>query len=266
MQAQAVSRAHPPRIDARSGAKQEQEVVRNGVAEKSSIQVCGPSHGQTRRAPLNSPAATEAGAPSRRIPERLPQQLATSARPLATVPAAVRGSTRCAELQPLPTPSPSVAFFLVCCPQCGWQVRPRPSASQGSPSLEPIALHVHASRIAFALRRTGHTRGEYQRCRNCAPGMGHYSGSCTGRKPPQVEARWSGRGSRQTRLEAHHAVSQNEAPRYYATCGPLDESGRGCCRIIKFASTLGVRMLKIQRSANGRVVFTLSGRIEAADA
>ena len=30
--------------------------------------------------------------------------------------------------------------------------------------------------------------------------------------------------------------------------------------------TLGVCMLKIQRSANGRVVFTLSGRIEAEDA
>jgi hypothetical protein len=29
--------------------------------------------------------------------------------------------------------------------------------------------------------------------------------------------------------------------------------------------TLGVCMLKIQRSANGRVVFTLSGRIEAED-
>src|SRR5713101_9363502 len=70
--AQAVSKAHPPRIDARSGAKQEQEVVRNGVAEKSSIQVCGPSHGQTRRAPLNSPDVIEEGAPSRRIPERLP--------------------------------------------------------------------------------------------------------------------------------------------------------------------------------------------------
>jgi anti-anti-sigma regulatory factor len=30
-------------------------------------------------------------------------------------------------------------------------------------------------------------------------------------------------------------------------------------------TTLGVRVLKIQRSANGRVVFTLSGRIEAED-
>src|SRR5713101_167224 len=182
--AQAVSRAHPPRIDARSGAKQEQEVVRNCVAEKSSIQVCGPSHGQTRRAPANSSAVTGGGAPWRRIPGRSPLQLATSARPLATVLAAARGSTRCAGPQPLPTPSASAPSFLVCCKQRGWQARPRPSASQGSPSLEPIALHVHASRIAFALRRTGHTRGECQRCRNCAPGMGHYSGSCTGRKPP----------------------------------------------------------------------------------
>jgi anti-anti-sigma regulatory factor len=29
--------------------------------------------------------------------------------------------------------------------------------------------------------------------------------------------------------------------------------------------TLGICMLKIQRSANGRVIFTLSGRIEAED-
>ena len=31
-------------------------------------------------------------------------------------------------------------------------------------------------------------------------------------------SRWSGRSSRQTRLESHHAVSQDEAPWYCATC------------------------------------------------
>jgi hypothetical protein len=40
------------------------------------------------------------------------------------------------------------------------------------------------------------------------------------------------------------------------------EPGSGFPRIIKFVSTVRVCVLKIQRSANGRVVFTLSGRIE----
>src|SRR4029077_5340808 len=41
-------------------------------AEKSSIQVCGPSHGQTRRALPNSPAVIAEGVPSHRILEPLP--------------------------------------------------------------------------------------------------------------------------------------------------------------------------------------------------
>jgi hypothetical protein len=36
-------------------------------------------------------------------------------------------------------------------------------------------------------------------------------------------------------------------------------------KLSSLLTTLGVRVLKIQRSANGRVVFTLSGRIEAED-
>jgi hypothetical protein len=35
--------------------------------------------------------------------------------------------------------------------------------------------------------------------------------------------------------------------------------------MIKSASNVGNCMLKIQRSANGKVLFTLSGRIEAVD-
>jgi hypothetical protein len=48
---------------------------------------------------------------------------------LATALGAARCSTRYAEPQPLPTPSASALSFLVCCKQCGWQARPRPSAS-----------------------------------------------------------------------------------------------------------------------------------------
>jgi len=77
--------------------------------------------------------------------------------------------------------------------------------------------------------------------------------------------RRSARSSRPTRVEAHHTVLQDEAPWYSATPGPLaglkscfpwrrisymaktisgsallsGESGRGCCRIIKFASDIG---------------------------
>ena len=86
-----------------------------------------------------------------------------------------------------------------------------------------------------------------------------------------MEARWSGRSSRQTRLEAHHAVSQDEAPWYCATCA---SGGRRIFQVSRaevvpelssLNYNIGICMLKIQRSANGRVVFTLSGRIEVED-
>src|SRR5260370_1784144 len=50
-QAQAVSRAHPPRINARSGAKHEQEEPRKSAAEKNSFQLCLRWHGQNSLPP-----------------------------------------------------------------------------------------------------------------------------------------------------------------------------------------------------------------------
>jgi hypothetical protein len=43
------------------------------------------------------------------------------------------------------------------------------------------------------------------------------------------------------------------------------ESDELAAELSSLLTTLGVCMLKIQRSANGRVVLTLSGRIEAED-
>jgi len=104
--------------------------------------------------------------------------------------AAARGSIRCAEPRPLPTLSASAAFFRVCCrPLCTASSTSSVSFQRFS-LLEPIALHVHPSRLAFALRRTRHTQDESQRCQNCAPGTEHYSRSCNGESLNHPEAKY----------------------------------------------------------------------------
>jgi len=126
------------------------------------------------------------GAPWLRIPERSPLQLLRfKALHLARVLAAARGSTRCAEPQPLPTPSASARSFLVCL-YAVW-------IASSTSSVEPRHVLLRLSQLRFTFTLYGSLSPAVEqlipevnakRCRNCAPGMGHYSGSCTGRKPP----------------------------------------------------------------------------------